>query len=168
MRSLGGNLMSIAKNLRSAALVATVVLLGGGGCGGARYVMQDASGGVVAIPANSNSWPTHYRDEAEKLMRQKCPDGYVIDREEEVVVGQTTTGSTNTDTRSYDLPGGKRQPSGSVTATTTNRSVSTQDKIEYRITFHAVRAAREATPTRVLVPVSGPAGLPPTPVPVGQ
>src|SRR5215472_4112557 len=110
----------MSKNLRAAVLLVPLALAGLSGCGGARYIVQDQDGGVVAIPSNTNYWPMHYRDEAEKLMKQKCPQGYIIDREQEVVVGQTTTGSDNTDTRSYDLPGGKKQPSGAVTTTTTS------------------------------------------------
>src|SRR5947209_14583421 len=41
-----------------------------------------------AIPSNTNSWPTYHRKSAEELMAKKCPNGYVIDSEGEVVVGQ--------------------------------------------------------------------------------
>jgi hypothetical protein len=166
--------MSIAKQLRGAVLLAPLFLVGAVGCGSARYVMQDSYGGVVAIPSNNNYWPTHYRDEAEKLMKQKCPQGYVIEREEEVVVGQTTTDKTNAGTKSYDLPGGKKSSSGTVTTTTTDRSVAVQDKTEYRITFHAATIPATAAPPSGLLPVSArvvvppPPGLPSTPEPVGN
>src|SRR5882672_790752 len=123
--------MSTAMRVRAALLLAPLFLAGTIGCGSARYVMQDQHGGVVAIPSNNNSWPTHYRDEAEKMMKQKCPQGYVIEREEEVVVGQTTTDKTDTDTKSYDLPGGRKSPPSTLTTTTTGRSVAVQDKTEY-------------------------------------
>jgi hypothetical protein len=152
-------------------LVASLFMAALSGCGDARFVAQDQYGGVVAIPYNNNYWPMHYREEAEKLMAQKCPQGYVIDHEEEVVIGQTTTAGTSTDTRNYDLPGGNRSPAGSLTSTTTNRSVSVQDKTEYRITFHAKNAAPAPTViqtgARVVVPPMAP-GLPPTPVPAGN
>jgi hypothetical protein len=54
-------------------------------------VAVDAEGGVVAIPHNTDSWPTYYRKSAEELMSQKCPGGYVIDQEGEVAVGQQVT-----------------------------------------------------------------------------
>ena len=60
-----------------------------GGCANARYVECSAGDGVVAIPANTNSWPNYYRNHAEELMRQKCPDGYEIVHEGEAVTGQT-------------------------------------------------------------------------------
>jgi hypothetical protein len=168
--------MSISRHLLGAAVLAPLVLIGSSGCGNARYIVQDSYGGVVAIPANTNSWPTNYRDEAEKLMKKKCPLGYVIDREEEVVVGQTTTRTATSDTRSYDLPGGRRPPSGELVTTTNNRSVSTHDQTEYRITFHSavpprvVMPASGVTPVsvRVAVPPPTPPGLPPTPVPIGN
>jgi hypothetical protein len=163
--------MTLASRMRTILLVAPLFLIAAGGCGGARFVGQDQYGGVVAIPANNNYWPTHYREEAEKLMAQKCPQGYVIDHEEEVVIGQMTTAGTSTDTRNYDLPGGNRSPAGSLTTTTTNRSMSVQDKTEYRITFHAKIAAPAPTViqtgARVVVPPTPP-GLPTTPVPIGN
>jgi hypothetical protein len=168
--------MSNSKNLRAAALLVPLALAGLSGCGGARYIVQDQYGGVVAIPSNTNYWPVYYRDEAEKLMKQKCPQGYHIDREEEVVVGQTTTGSDNTDTRSYDLPGGKKQPSGALTTTTASHSTTTHDKTEYRITFHAnppVRVEKAARvtvpmPTQAEAPKPTPPGLPREPIPVAN
>jgi hypothetical protein len=167
--------MSIAKQVRAAMLLAPLFLAGTVGCSSARYVMQDQFGGVVAIPSNTNSWPTNYRDEAEKLMREKCPQGYVIEREEEVTVGQTTTSKTNNDTKSYDVPGGRRSPSGTVTTTTTDRSVAVQDKTEYRITFHAATIPATAMPPAAAMPATvrvvappPPPGLASTPVPVGN
>ena len=80
--------MPFAGGLRVAALGA--LLVGLGGCASARYVAVDADGGIVAIPNNTNCWPTYNRKAAEELMRQKCPQGYVIDREGEAVVGDET------------------------------------------------------------------------------
>jgi hypothetical protein len=68
------------------------------GCANARYVQVDRDSGVVSMPANTNCWPTYYRDHAEALMRQKCPSGYEVVREEEEVVGQTAHTNTHTDT----------------------------------------------------------------------
>lgn len=72
------------------------------GCAGARHVQVDKDGGVVAIPSNTNAWPTYYRDKAEALIRQKCPNGYVIEREEEAVTG--TVMHTNGQTRTRETP----------------------------------------------------------------
>ena len=78
-------------------MVRTVVLLAGilclvasSGCQQARYVLRTADEGVVAIPSNT-SWPIDHREKAVELMSSHFPDGYVIDREEEVVIGMETT-----------------------------------------------------------------------------
>ncbi len=69
-------------------LVAILSVLACGGC--ARYVMQSADQGVVAIPMNTNIWPFAYRDEAHKMMIEHFPEGYIVEQEREAVVGQTT------------------------------------------------------------------------------
>jgi hypothetical protein len=66
--------------------VAAVLLLEG--CAAtARYVVLEPRGGSVAIFRNT---PAH-REKAHALMAQKCPGGYDIVREEEVVTGETVT-----------------------------------------------------------------------------
>jgi hypothetical protein len=71
--------------------VAVLLLAAVSGCAGggsARMIQSTRDGGIVAIPSNSNSWPNNYRDHAERLMAMKCPEGYEIVSEQEVVVGQ--------------------------------------------------------------------------------
>lgn len=85
--------------MRYATWLMLVSLVGLVGCAGARHVQFDQGQGVVAIPANTNSWPNHYRDQAEKLMRERCPNGYEIIREEEVVTGQVKHTDTHTETK---------------------------------------------------------------------
>jgi hypothetical protein len=69
------------------------------GCGttkGVRYVYQDKNFGVIAIPENTDHWPTKYRTQADKLMDSHFPGGHEIVRAEEVVEGSrvlTTQGS---------------------------------------------------------------------------
>jgi hypothetical protein len=60
------------------------------GCAAGRYVMRSPDRGVIAIPANSNQWPSRHRQTAENLMGQHFPAGYVVEHEEEFVIGQTT------------------------------------------------------------------------------
>ncbi len=100
------------------------------GCAAARYVMKDGDSGVVAIPMNSNSWPSHHRERAEKLMSEHFPAGYYIEREEEAVVGQNTTFKEDSDGGTVKLGKfeiGKGNRSG--TETTTNQ---TEWRIYYR------------------------------------
>ncbi|MCA9185630.1 MAG: hypothetical protein R3E01_34990 [Pirellulaceae bacterium] len=66
--------------------IALLAFLSAAGC--ARQVLRTADYGVVAIPSNTNVWPLRYRTKAEKIMGQHFPEGYVIEREQEEVVGQ--------------------------------------------------------------------------------
>jgi hypothetical protein len=63
-------------------LPALVALGGIVGCSQVRIIRDTPDGGVVSIPNNSNQWPTYYRNRAEFLMHQKCPEGYAIVREQ--------------------------------------------------------------------------------------
>ena len=65
-------------------LPALLVLAGVGGCSQARLIRDNPEGGVVSIPNNTNQWPSYYRNRAEYLMRKKCPEGFVIVREQAV------------------------------------------------------------------------------------
>src|SRR5438128_857619 len=84
------------------ALLASVVVLGIG-CAHARLVEVNGSGGgVVAIPENSNGWPSRNRRHAEALMARQCPSGYVIEHEQEFVTGQVQ--HTNTNINRHGVP----------------------------------------------------------------
>lgn len=72
------------------------------GCANARYVQVDRETGVIAMPANTNCFPTFYRSHAEALMREKCPAGYEVVHEEEFVVGQEA--HTHSETESHPPP----------------------------------------------------------------
>ena len=69
------------------------------GCANARYLQVDHDTGVIAMPENTNCWPTYYRDHALALMRQQCPNGYEVVHEEESVVGQVAHTHTETESR---------------------------------------------------------------------
>ncbi len=107
------------------------------GCAGPRFVSQDQFGGTIAMPSNSDYWPTNYRSKAEQLMARKCPQGYHIEREEEVVVGQSATGQDSTDTQTQDLNGKKNRSNLQLTSTETTHSMTTHDITEYRISFRS-------------------------------
>jgi hypothetical protein len=122
-------------------LAAVAISCGIAGCAGPRFVAQDQFGGVIALPSNSDYWPTHYRSKAEQMMASKCPQGYVIEHEEEVVVGQTTTARASTDSQTQDVPGRKRRSDLQLTTTETTHTAVTQDVTEYRIAFRAKTAS---------------------------
>jgi hypothetical protein len=145
--------------LRLLVPAAVLLLVSVSGCGSARMIQSTPDGGVVAIPSNNNSWPFNYRDHAEKLMAMKCPNGYDVVREEEVIVGvkMTTTQVTGNVTQA----GYKDNPVPDPT--TTSVVTTTRPQKEYRITFRA----RQMLPPPVSV-VSAPRVLAPLPVaPVG-
>jgi hypothetical protein len=69
-----------------AALVAAV-----SGCATpARYVEKNPESGVVAIPANTDTFPTYYHTEAIDLIRRHVGSNFEIVEEREVPTGQMT------------------------------------------------------------------------------
>src|SRR5207244_3199008 len=123
----------VSSMLQTRQLGAAAVLLALGltGCAGPRFVSQDQFGGVIAMPSNSDDWPTHYRTKAEQMMARKCPQGYVVVHEEEVIVGQSTVGRDDSDTRTRDIPG-RHHSDLEVTSTETTHSTTTPDITDWR------------------------------------
>jgi hypothetical protein len=109
----------------------------------ARLVERDNTGGIVAVPENSNRWPSYNRKHAEELMRANCPQGYTIVKEEEVVVGQTQHTQTNTDrSGSQVLAALHIDPVNEKT----NQTTFYDDKKEWRIYYQANGATPTQTP----------------------
>ena len=104
-----------------------------------RVVSQSDSGGVIAIPANNDMWPFHYRSKAEALLTQQCPEGYVIELEEEYVTGQAT--HVQEDHRQDEHQISQR---ASFTTESTNTTATTSDVKEWRI-YYRKRSADEET-----------------------
>ncbi len=138
-------------------LPAVLLAAAASGCAGARLVQGTADGGVVAIPSNSNSWPQRYRESAEKLMAERCPNGYDIVEEKEVVVGQMAA------INEYAMrgPNGSGGALDSVPVTT----ATVRDQKEYQITFRA-RSAAPSPPRSAPTAPPPPPGLPARPVPI--
>lgn len=99
------------------------------GCQSARYITKTASGGVVAIPADSNGWPFYHRADAEALMSQHFPEGYVVEAEQEAVVGTTTDVQHPVRNASVDVGEVTLDLGGFTTATSRNE---TEWHIQYR------------------------------------
>lgn len=72
------------------------------GCSSARMISTDANGGCVAVADNSDVWPSYNITKAHDLIKKQCPGEYVIVKQEEVVVGQTTT--RNTERNKKEVP----------------------------------------------------------------
>jgi hypothetical protein len=114
------------------------------GCAGtARLVSLDSGGGVVAVPENSNRWPSFYRKQAEELMKANCPDGYTIVKEEEVVVGQTQHTHTTTDRSGSPLLAALHIDPINENS---NQTTSYEDRKEWRIYYQAKGVSAAAGP----------------------
>ena len=100
------------------------------GCA-ARQVLKEPDYGIVAIPRNTNHWPSHYRDKADEVMREHFPGGYVIVREEEVVTGQTTRYDEDEERADVELIDGVL----SIGSTERSGSATTTDVTEYHIHY---------------------------------
>jgi hypothetical protein len=136
--------------LRKGRLLCLLAVFALTGCGTARVVTRDSEGGVVAIPENTNLWPFYYHDKAMELIKEDCPHGYVIAKEEEVVTGTVTT---------------EHMPSDAT------HSTETRNRTEYRIYYKKASAPRRRLPVASLQPVAPapPAStLPPQPIPVSS
>jgi len=117
--------------MRYCAWLVVLATLSINGCSTARMVSTSPAGGCVAVADNSDSWPTYNMTKARELMQKQCPTGYKIIREEEVVVGQTTTNNTEASTKEVPLVKGLVMDVQQTTRNTT----SVRDQTEWRIWY---------------------------------
>jgi len=137
----------------SVAAAAAIILAAGNGCAAARYVQRQPGEGVVAIPDNSNFWPTYNRDQALKLIQEHVGPDYEIVKEEAVVTGQVTT--TDQQTTETPLQNRKTQaPAG--TQTTVAQTTRTTDATQWYIHY---RRRQGAATGGAVVPTGGPPGV---------
>lgn len=109
------------------------MVAGSAGCTSAHYIQKGPDSGVVAIPDNSDVWPTHYKTAALELIKAHIGKDYVI-LDERVV----TTGG---------------RPDANPMAPPPNAPPSTT---EYRITY-AKRPPQSSLPPGAPI---GPGGMP--------
>jgi hypothetical protein len=147
-----------------------VGVLGAVGCGGARFVQVDTQRAVVAVPDNSNCWPNYYRDQVDKMLAKRYPQGYVIEEEGEHVVGQRQFTDTHTDRRGEPAVAfTTKQGNGrSDDVVTTAFSVGeSSERVHQTTTVHDIKEWRVVARAKDAPPLPGPPpGLPPQPVPV--
>ena len=133
---IGSRLCSCSRQIVQLAGLCTLGLAALSGCSTpARYVTVNSTGGVVAIPSNTNEWPNHYRKQAEELMQAKCADGYVIEYEEEFVIGTHRTTSTS----STGYPA-QAAPPGMPMTQNAREATSLSNQTEWRIYFRRTDA----------------------------
>jgi hypothetical protein len=138
---------------RLLVLVVAAWAAGGVGCANARYVQKTGDDGVVAVADNSDAWPTYNRTNALKLIQEHVGTDFEILDEGEVVTGQATVNTQNTDrqptsSRKFPYLTGERE-----TTTATSR---TRDLKEYRISYR-----RKLGPAGFGGPVAPAGGVPP-------
>ena len=125
------------------------------GCADVRVVREAPEGGVIALPMDSNCWPMYYRNRAEKLMNEKCPDGYRIDREEFVWDGKPGTAGH----RAYESYFGYTDP---------DDEMAPYLRKEYWIAFHAAPRGNRKPATDAIAKPGKPAPSAPRPSPAGK
>jgi hypothetical protein len=136
------------------------------GCNSARLVRWDGGTGVVAIPRNDNSWPEHNREHAEAVMKEKCPHGYTVVDEQEVVTGQVQHTQVNSNQSGNPTLAALHLD---TVKTHTNETTTVEDRKEWRITFRSADAPPSVIPTSAALPATpSQPGLPSQPVPAGQ
>ncbi len=115
-------------------------------------IQSSPEGGIVAIPSNCNSWPYNYRDHAEKLMAMRCPGGYDIVGEQEVIVGQKLP--TNPNVKVVPPPGSVTAPLDQLptSGSALTRSLTVTTMKEYWITFRDRTPMPIATANGVTAP----------------
>ncbi len=148
--------------MRCALFVA--VALGAAGCQSARVVSRTADDGVVAIPANTNDWPTHYQDAGKKIIQAHVGANYEVVEESEVTTGFATT---NVQDRQFEPTMNTSNPFLPATReTTTTRTVETPQKewrIHYRRALPRPATALTAAPATTVVNTAYVSGSPPAP-----
>jgi hypothetical protein len=143
-----------------------------GGCASpAKYIEKRGDSGVIAIPNNTDTWPSHHRREALALIQKHVGPNYEILEEREEVVGQSTHNNqqVNTeDTFNREIPFLPAQKQ-TITNTTTQRDIT-----EWRIVYRRVdpltpRALASQQPANPIAPAGGaPAGVVPSVQPAVQ
>ncbi len=102
------------------------------GCSSARMISMDANGGCVAVADNSDVWPSYNISKAHELIKKQCPGDYEIFKQEEVVVGQTTTRNRERNTKEVPLVKGVVLDVQENQRDTTTVSDRTEWRIWYR------------------------------------
>lgn len=134
-----------------------------GGCASpAKYVEKRGDTGIVAIPANTDVWPNHYRTDALALIQKHVGASYEILEEREVVVGQATTNNQQVNT---EQTVNREIPFLPAEKQTTTNTTTQRDLTEWRIVYR-----RKDAPAAGIAPAAGqaPAGVVPSVLPAAH
>jgi hypothetical protein len=113
--------------------MAAVVVTGLSGCASpARYVEKSGDVGVIAIPANTDVWPMHYRSEALALIERHVGPNFEIVEEKEIAVGSRTN---NNQQVKREQTFNSTMPFMPAEKDTVTNTTSTHDITEWRIAY---------------------------------
>jgi hypothetical protein len=136
-----------------------LVICGSSGCASqARFIEQNADSGVVAIPSNTDSWPTYNRRAALALIEKHIGPHYEIVERREVATGTATTNNQNVNNEQTWNSSNPLLPANKQTVTTTT---TTRDVTEWRIAYRRKAMPNStvgANPTPGATPGLTPAG----------
>ncbi len=131
-------------NLRLLGVACVAMVAGLSGCASpARVIKSDSASVLVAVPDQTNDWPFHYRDEAQKVAATYISDPVLVGTNR-VKVGESVVSTQNTDRR--DL-GGKDNKAKFGEATSTTTTTAASDTYEYHLEFQSRAAGRSSLPT---------------------
>lgn len=123
-------------------VLGVVVVLGSlSGCASpARYVERTGDSGIVAIPANTDAWPSYNRREAMALIQKHVGGNFEIIEEREVPTGKRTLND--------------QQVNNGQSHQTVQNTTTTQDVTEWRIAYRR-KAAQTGMPMSSMPGASG-------------
>jgi len=129
-----------------------LLVLVSAGCQSARVVSRTPDDGIVALPANTNTWPSYHQDAAKRIITAHLGSAYEVVEEKEVTTGYTTT---NTQDRQSELSMHSSIPLLPATReTTTTKTMNTPQKewqIHYRRVMPRPATAMVANPAATVV-----------------
>jgi hypothetical protein len=135
-------------------LAVAAVVAGLSGCASpARYVERNAKDGtgVVAIPMNSDAFPTYYYSEAKALIQRHVGPNFEIVDEKEVPVGQKTL---NDQQVNNEQSWNTTNPLLPASRQTVQNTTTTQPVTEYRI-WYRKKSPALSTPPATHLPAGG-------------
>lgn len=110
-----------------------LVICGSSGCASqARYIERTGDSGVVAIPTNTDSWPSYNHRSALALIEKHVGPNFEIVEEREVATSTATTNNQNVNNEQTWNSSNPFLPANKQTSTTTT---TTHDVTEWRIAY---------------------------------
>ena len=138
-----------------------IVVLVAAGCQSPRVVQRTPDEGIIALPANTDGWPSYHQSAAKKMIQAHLGPNYEVVEEKEVTTGYTTT---NLQDKQSELTMHSSVPFLPASReTTTTKTVATPQKewqIHYRRVMPRPAAGLAANPAAGVVTTAYVSGQP--------